>query len=1409
MLCVFSLPLFHPDILGTIERKKNQAADVKSNRPNRGIVTAVIILGSVLLTTLGLFINGWLNNGLNPTSTPSVDIPLPTDSIKPGKGTITAGGADSNPPYSYLDNGVASGFDNDLLRAVAREMGVNIEFHLSSWEDAQQNLLEGKVDLLSGIPYSQDPDANFEYSNPYTVRDFVYFVRSNSQIRSIEDLQGKRLAIQKGEITPGVILNSNFSGEIIAAETPEQALQWVSSDQCDGALLDPIVGYYFIDLNRMTNLRALNIHLLEGNYGFVVQKGDQQLVEKLNDALFALDSNGEYDRLENKWISVYKQQSTLGQFRFFIYGLIALAALLGLVLLWIWSLRRQIAVQTKELKVSEEKYRQLIENATEGVCVLINGKLVYMNPKAEEIIGIEDTLMYPFDFGQFIHPDDYEMVLNEFQKCTEDENQTAIITFRIIQQNGSQRWINAHARNFKWEPVPAALFFFSDITESRMLEEAVRKSESKFRLLFDKSPIGLFYYNTDLMITDCNDRIAEFLGVPCDLIENKNLNQFADERLMPAFNAVLNQKEGHYEGTFTRSKKIKNDDHYISLHTAPIFNEKHELQGGIGLVEDITGIITSESKLHNLEDRFQKAFLTSPDSINLNRLSDGLYLDVNQGFTDLTGYTREDVIGQTSLEINIWANPEDRARMVKELQSRGEVKNLEANFRMKDGSIRTGLMSVSLTNVNGEDCIISITRDISDRKLAEDAIRESETRYRTIFNTVPVSIWEEDYLKVYDLLAELRASGVKDLSQYMQEHPEFIWSALKAITIKDVNEVTIRMYEAHDKEELFGSLEKLFDQDSFLSFSNELTAIWDHKRTYEGETINRTLDGKRMIVNILINFPDNREDFSSVLVCLADVTERKQAEAALRESENRYKSIFDSVPVSIWEEDFSQVINYLNDIRENGVKDLDLYLRQNPQAVIEAASLIIVKEVNDATMIMYGAKTKEELLYDHHERIFTEQSYDNFRRELIAIWNKRPDFYGETTHRTIDGREISVSVSTNIPPESEGYGRVFVSIEDITERKKAEDQIKRQIKHLASLRAVDMAISASIDLPITLRVLINQAVQQLAVDAASILLYDPKTQMLRFAAGSGFRTKAIEETNLKIGESYAGKAAAERRIVAANDLGTEYSKILTLNLLKEGFTDYIGIPLIAKGEVKGVLELFNHTPLSANTEWMSLVDSMAGQAAIAIDNATLFDEVQQANINLRHAYDATIEGWAQALELRDGETEGHSLRVADLTVKLAELFGIKGDDLVDVRRGALLHDIGKMGIPDYILLKQGPLEADEWEIMRRHPIYAKQFLGEVEFLQAAIEIPYTHHEKWDGSGYPQGLKGEGIPLVGRIFAVVDCWDALRSDRPYRKAWSNGETWSHIKNRAGKDYDPDVVEKFQQLLKSLNLVGESE
>jgi putative nucleotidyltransferase with HDIG domain len=364
------------------------------------------------------------------------------------------------------------------------------------------------------------------------------------------------------------------------------------------------------------------------------------------------------------------------------------------------------------------------------------------------------------------------------------------------------------------------------------------------------------------------------------------------------------------------------------------------------------------------------------------------------------------------------------------------------------------------------------------------------------------------------------------------------------------------------------------------------------------------------------------------------------------------------------------------------------------------------------------------------------------------------------------------------------------------------EKTEKQVARLTALRKVDQAISASLDLRLTLKVLLEQVDSQLKADAACVLLLNPYTLTLEHQSSYGFRTKLIDSQYLRLGEGYASRAILEKKAIHMEALSEEQLDPAFAKLVKaESINSYHVIPLVAKGHVLGVLETYYRAPHQPNQDWFDFFETLAGQAAIAIDNASLFDNLQHSNQNLILAYDRTLEGWARALELRDNETEGHSRRVTEMTLNLARTAGISDENLIHLRRGALLHDIGKMGIPDSILHKPSSLTDEEWVLMRQHPVLAYEMLRSIDYLLPALDIPYCHHEKWDGSGYPRGLKGEEIPLSARIFAVIDVWDALGSDRPYRKAWPREKIVAYIKDESGHHFDPKVVELFFDLLGS--------
>ncbi|MFA7382776.1 MAG: HD domain-containing phosphohydrolase [Desulfurivibrionaceae bacterium] len=367
---------------------------------------------------------------------------------------------------------------------------------------------------------------------------------------------------------------------------------------------------------------------------------------------------------------------------------------------------------------------------------------------------------------------------------------------------------------------------------------------------------------------------------------------------------------------------------------------------------------------------------------------------------------------------------------------------------------------------------------------------------------------------------------------------------------------------------------------------------------------------------------------------------------------------------------------------------------------------------------------------------------------------------------------------------------------EIAARLEAEGRARARLQHLATLHAIDLVITASLDLHLTMKLFLEQTVPQLGMDAGAILLLNPHTQTLEHGADWGFAGMGIRKSRVRLGEGAAGLAAYERRVIYIADLAELPKIFLRQDLLEnEGFVTYYAVPLIAKGQVKGIFEIFCRQRFEAEPEWLDFFDALAIQAAMAIDNATLFRKLQESNIELTLAYDTTIAGWAKALELRDSETEGHTQRVVELTMKVARAMGIREDELDHVRRGALLHDIGKMAVPDTVLLNTGPLNAEEQQIMRRHPAFAFELLSPIHYLRPALDIPYCHHEWWDGTGYPRGLNGEQIPLAARVFSIADTWDALVSDRRYREAWPEAKVAEYLRSLAGTQFDPALVDLF--------------
>lgn len=536
------------------------------------------------------------------------------------------------------------------------------------------------------------------------------------------------------------------------------------------------------------------------------------------------------------------------------------------------------------------------------------------------------------------------------------------------------------------------------------------------------------------------------------------------------------------------------------------------------------------------------------------------------------------------------------------------------------------------------------------------------------------------------------------------------------------------------------------------------------------EMLNYRKDGStfwvELSVHALYNYKGERTHWLSVR---RDITERRLASEHLQRSEARYRSL------------------------TQNSSDLIMLLSSEGEVLYQSTSAQKILGVNPEVQV------GSSLLENTHPE------------DLPVVWRMFSQLrQGQETQASFrflraDGNWCWLdAVGSNLLADPNVQGLV-INARDATERKNYEleitdlnQRLQQQVRRLTALHRIDRSIASNLDILDTFDVLLRQTIEQLQVDASALWLLSEHNE-LEYVAGFGFHTNHLQSQRWAVGEGVAGRACAEQTTIHASS--TEYPQWLLTSWIcrDEHFLHHYATPLFSKGALAGVLEVYTRRNVTLDEVGLEFLQTLAGQAGLALEKSRLWQDLQQSNRELSEAYNATIEGWARALDLRDKETEGHSRRVTDLTVRLARRFGIMGKALENIRRGALLHDIGKMGIPDQILLKQGRLSEEEWNTMRKHPEYAYEMLLPIAFLRNSLDIPYAHHEKWDGSGYPRGLKGEEIPLSARLFSIVDVWDALRSNRPYRTTWEVPRVCYHLQEQAGIHFDPKVVQAFLELI----------
>ena len=999
----------------------------------------------------------------------------------------------------------------------------------------------------------------------------------------------------------------------------------------------------------------------------------------------------------------------------------------------------------------------ILKSVRSGVIILDReDRIVHFNPVAREILGEYNEKALGKPIALFL--------LDWVQwttGCSKEETYSKEVH---LQERDYELQLSPM---YDWRQVLIGrLVMLEDISKRKLAESTLKESEGRYRGVVDFLPEGIAMHK-DGKIVFANPAYSRLVGAeaPGELV-GRDILDFVHPDCREEVQARIEfiYREGYATGS-VEEKMLRMDGVSIDVEVMamPI-----TIQGDIyiqAIHRDITDRKRAEAQI-----RLQVAALEAAANSIMITDRKGDILWANQAFTRLTGYPRTEVIGKNPRFLNSGKHDKIFYKDLWKTILGGDVWRGQITNRRKDGSEYVEDMTITpIRDYRGENSnFIAIKYDVTDRMQSEEALKASETLYRATVDAM------EEAIHVVD--SDLRVTLFNDtLCRWSEQF-------------------------GYKTNQILGK--NLFDAFPFLPSETE-------------EDYKKVLDtGEPLVTNEKFQFGDRvfhtetRKSMayqngdaqaSRFVTVVRNITDRVQQErdreaiiavaSALRKTLNRSEMMPIILDKTL---DLMDGKGAFIAMRDNSAEEIVLEFANG-----EWKDLVGIRLVPDECAT--GEILKNGALY--------------INNDLLKFPGKfRVDLTGDL-HAVIGapliaaGQSIGVIWVARQRPWRNEDGSILSAIADMAanaiHRTTLYEQTENRLEQLQALQAVDQAITSTLDLRLILDVLLEKVTSQLKVDAADVLLYDASINMLRFAARYGFRSQSTQRTVLRLDEGYAGRVVMEGQIIDVPDIdvglkGLRPSPIFAV----EEFKAYYGVPLKARGQVQGVLQIYHRSPFRAGADWLDFLWALAGQAAIAIDNAMLFEGMRKANIDLRLAYDATIEGWAMALEYRDQETVGHSRRVVKLTERLAQEMGVEGPDLVNIRRGAILHDIGKMGIPDHILLKQGPLTEEEVKLMRQHPVYAQKMLSAIEFLRPALDIPYSHHEKWNGKGYPQGLKGKNIPLAARIFAVVDVWDALNSDRAYREAWTKESVVDYIRSQSGKHFDPKVVKTFLEIVDDL-------
>ena len=826
------------------------------------------------------------------------------------------------------------------------------------------------------------------------------------------------------------------------------------------------------------------------------------------------------------------------------------------------------------------------------------------------------------------------------------------------------------------------------------------------------------------------------------LIDQKMMDIFPDIENTRLFELLQETMEDRLPYQF------ENEFIYPDGHKRIFLINIQPIAEGISVLSiDITDHKIAEAALRVSEEKNQAILASLGEAVFLIDSPTHIILHCNPAVEDLFGYTQNELTGRTTeiLHISPQYYRDFLSMSDSALKEKGRYKT-EFQLKRKDGRIVFAEIIITVLNeeLGWKGGLVSIIHDITTQKQAELDLRKSEARFRSLVTATAQVIW----------ITGPQGNVEEDIPSWRrftgQSYEEVLGYKWVEALHPDDRQKTLEAWEKSVKNrEIFMHVYRV--------------------RRYDGQYFYFSVRG--------VPFMDKQGNIIEWIGSGTDITEQKLAEEALRKNEEQYRLLAENSLDIIWAMNIDFIFTYVNPAIEKNTG----YTPQEFQGTC-LSEHCSKEDFAMARQVAMDLISKP----DAANKIRLEMEFIRKDKSLLPMEVLAKIIFDENNHPT-------------------GIQGVTRDISEIRLAKRQQDILLRQ---KTSLRQIDQLIISLSPMEEGLLQVLQETLNNLDIDAANVLVLDEQKTFLVNNAYLGYSTSFNGEMKIPLHNSVAGRAAFRNETISIQDILSEDNPLLRSDIVRnEGFRGYACSPMIAKGNILGVLEVFSKKAEELPPEQLEFLEILAEQAALVIDNATTFRDLQISNQKLIEAYDANIQGWSRALDYRDRETEGHSQRVTEITLTLAKKVGVSDEtQLRYIRWGALLHDIGKMGVPDSILLKKGPLTDEEWLIMKRHPVIARDLLSQIEYLKPSIDIPYCHHEHWNGEGYPQGLSGEGIPLAARIFSVADVWDALRSDRPYRKKWSEEETTSHMLSISASYLDPDIVITFMECIKEIRNCG---